>query len=126
MNSKTNKRKSFKNEAQQAISHTAALIASIKPLLSIEMLEKTLQGRVYLMTNFESQLSDATELAPGLMTADIKKKRVAAELCRQSVMQTLEKKKAIQLSASGMTTQQQNKVKNILKGTVKAKKPLSI
>ena len=122
MNSKTNKRKSFNNEAQQAISHTADLIASIKPLLPVEMLQQKLQGRVYLMANFESQLLDAAELAPSLMTADIKKKRVAAELCRQSVMQTLEKKKAIQLSNVGMSKQQQNKVKNILKGRVKTQK----
>ncbi|MDQ7049991.1 MAG: hypothetical protein Q9M92_10805 [Enterobacterales bacterium] len=120
MNSKTNQRKSFTNEAERAIFHTAALIASIKPLLSVEMLQEKLQGRVYLMANFESQLSDATDLAPSLMTADIKKKRIAAELCRQSVLKTLEKKKAIQLSSSGMSKQQQNKVKNILKGRVKA------
>jgi len=122
MNSKTNKRKSFKNEAQEAISHTAVMIASIKPLLSVEMIEKKLEGRIYLMANFESLLSDAIELAPSLMTPDIKKKRVAADLVRQSVMQTLEKKKAIQLSNAGMSKQQQNKVKNILKGRVKTQK----
>jgi len=122
MNSKTNKRKSFKNEAQEAISHTAAMIASIKPLLSVEMIEKKLKGRIYLMANFESQLSDAIELAPSLMTPDIKKKRVAADLVRQSVMQTLEKKKEIKLSAANMSEQQKHKIKNILKESSKKQK----
>ncbi len=122
MNTSINKRKSFDQEAEEAIANTAALIASIKPLLSEEQLKDTLKGRIYLMANFDSLLRDAAELAPSLMTPDIKKKRVAAELCRKSVMQTLEKKKEIKLSANPMSSQRQDQVKDILKGNLTTEK----